>query len=531
MSRARLRRAAGSRATFVALACTLYLGAGVAATWPAVRHAGSQFVADGARGHGEAAPGDHLQTLYHLWLVGHQVEGGHAPWLDPYTFRPEAKPMLNFAGWPFGFLFWPLDAALGHVRGWNAFVLLMYLAAGGVACLWLRELGLPRGAALAGGLAFAIAPYRVAQSTGHLLGSISILLPLALYAFEKRWLVLAVAAVASIPLSGQVHLALAAVPFCCAYALLRRRDSRTWVAVEVAVGLAIAVGFLVKTTTIDSSQLAGGRSLNAVSQYSAGWGDVVSRHLGNEPERFVFLGWATPLLAAAGLVLLWRGRRGLALLLGLGVLVPVLLALGTNTPLYSGLWHALPPFRYPRVPGRLMPIACLCIAALVAFAIARSRRTVLVPALAVALLLVDLHVHVYGASAAGEHNGAYAALRSTPAGRVLELPVFMPDLNYGSVYLYYDMQARRERPAGYATVEPRAAYDLMRTLLSMNCGRIDDAHLAKLHQLGVRYVAVHRALFRYRNVQGTSCTPPPAQRVSSFPRLAADGPVTIYVLP
>jgi hypothetical protein len=531
MSRVGLRRAARSRAAFVALACTLYLGAGVAATWPAVRHAGTQFVADGAPGHGEAAPGDHLQTLYHLWLVGHQIEGGHAPWLDPYTFRPEAKPMVNFAGWPFAFVFWPLDAALGHVRGWNAFVLLMYLVAGGVACLWLRELGLPRGAALAGGLAFAIAPYRVAQSTGHLLGPISILLPLALYAFEKRWLVLAVAAVASIPLSGQVHLALAAVPFCCAYALLRRRDSRTWVAVEAAVGLAIAVGFLVKTTTIDSSQLAGGRSLDAVSQYSADWGDLISRHEGTEPEQFVFLGWATPLLAAAGLVLLWRGKRSLALLLGLGVVVPVLLALGTNTPLYSGLWHALPPFRYPRVPGRLMPIASLCIAALVAFAITRSRRTVVVPALAVALLLVDLHVHVYGASAAGEGNGAYATLRSAPAGRVLELPVFMPDINYGSVYLYYDLQARRERPAGYATVEPRAAYDLMRTLLAMNCGRIDDAHLAKLQELGVRYVAVHRALFRYRNVQATSCTPPPARRVSSFPRLAADGAVTIYELP
>jgi hypothetical protein len=530
-SGARLRRAVHGRAAFVALACVLYLGAGVAATWPAVRHAGSQFVAGGPPAQGEAAPGDHLQTLYHLWLVGHQLDGGHAPWRDPYSFRPEAKPMLNFAGWPFGFVFWPLDAALGHVRGWNAFVLLTYLGAGGLACLWLRALGLPRGAALAGGLAFAIAPYRVAQSTGHLLGPVSILLPLALYAFEQRWLVLAVAAVASIPLSGQVHLALAAVPFFCAYALVRRRDLRTWIAVETAVGSALAVGFLVKTTTINNSQLAGGRSLHAVSQYSAGWVDLISRHQGKEPEKFIFLGWATPLLAVAGLVFLWRRKRGLAFLLGLGSIVPVLLALGTNTPLYSGVWHALLPFRYPRVPGRLMPIACLCIAALAAFAVARSRRAVVVPALAVALLLVDLHVRLYGASAADERNGAYAALRSAPAGRVLELPVFMPDLNYGSVYLYYDMQAPRERPAGYATVEPRAAYDLMRTLLSMNCGRVDGAQLAMLHRLGVRYVAIHRALFPYRRVEEAPCTRPPARRVRSFPRLAADGAVTIYELP
>src|SRR5918911_79402 len=69
---ARLRRAASGRAGFVALACALYLSAGVAATWPAVRDSGSSFMAGGAPGHGEAAPGDHLQTLYHLWLVGHQ---------------------------------------------------------------------------------------------------------------------------------------------------------------------------------------------------------------------------------------------------------------------------------------------------------------------------------------------------------------------------------------------------------------------------------------------------------------------------
>jgi hypothetical protein len=448
-------------------------------------------MAGGAPGHGEAAPGDHLQTLYHLWLPGHQVEHGRAPWRDPYSFRPEASPTIDFAGWPFGVPFWPLDAALGHVRAWNAFLLLTYLAAGGLACLWLREL--------------------------------------ALWAFERRRLALAVAATASIPLSGQVHLALGAVPFVCAYALVRRRDFRTIVAVEATVGAAVAAAFLVKITTIDRSHLKSGRSLHAVSQYAAHWGDFLSRHKGDQPEQFVFLGWATPVLAVIGLVLLWRTRRGLALVLAFGAVVPILLALGTHTPLYSPLWHALPPLHYPRVPERLLPVACLCIAALVAFAVARSRSG-LVAALAIALLFVDLHVHVYRASAADERNGAYAALRAAPPGRVLELPVFMPDLHYGGVYQYYDMQALRERPGGYSTVAPRAAYDLMRTLLPLNCGRLDGAQLEILRRLGVRYVAVHRALFRYRRVEGAACTPPSARRLRSFPRLARDGGVTIFML-
>ena len=103
---------------------------------------------------------------------------------------------------------------------WNLFTLLCLFAAGVLALLWLRELELSRFAAAAGGLAFEIAPYRVMQSRGHLLGPISILLPLALWAFERArttgrtgWWALSIAALASIPLSGQVHLALGAIPF------------------------------------------------------------------------------------------------------------------------------------------------------------------------------------------------------------------------------------------------------------------------------------------------------------------------------
>ncbi len=102
--------------------------------------------------------------------------------------------------------------------------------------LWLRELGLSRVAAAAGGLAFEIAPYRVAQSRGHLLGPISLLLPLALWAFERarttehqRWWWLSRAALVSIPLSGQVHLALGAIPFYVLYAVCRTRDARVLV--------------------------------------------------------------------------------------------------------------------------------------------------------------------------------------------------------------------------------------------------------------------------------------------------------------
>src|SRR5204863_3474769 len=181
---------------------------------------------------------------------------------------------------------------------------------------------------------------------------------------------------------------------------------------------AVAAGILVRQTVIKASTQSSGRSLGEISFYSARVGDFVSRHVDHaRSEQFVYLGWATPLLALAGLVLLIRARRfAFAAVLGFGVLVPVVLALGTHLPTYAALWHALPPFRFPRVPERLLPIACLCIAALFAHAVAQSKRAI-VTALAIALLLVDLHARVYVTSAPGDPGVTPAA-----SAHLLELP-------------------------------------------------------------------------------------------------------------
>ena len=467
-------------------------------------HARSNFLSGGAPGHGEASPGDHLQTLYHWWLVGHQLEHGHAPWLDPYSFRPEASAQPNFPGWPYGFLFWPLGAVLGPVVAWNAMQLLFYVLAGIITFAWLRELGLARGAALAGGLAFAIAPYRAQQSVGHLLGSVSVLLVLALWAFERSrrgrfwWVALSAAGLASIPLSGQVHLALGAIPFFICYTLVRLRSDGgvhlhklpAYTGVAVATVVAVAAGILVRETVIKGSTQAGGRSLDEVRFYSARWGDFLARNVDHaRSEQFVYLGWTTPLLAVAGLVVLLRARRfGLAAVLGVGALVPALLALGTHVPLYAALWHAFPPFRFPRVPERLLPVACLCIAALVAFAIARAPSVVV--ALAIALLLVDLHVRVYGKSAPGDRSAV-----SRVSSRLLELPVFDPGVHYGSVYLWYDTAAHAQRPGGYSTTAPRIAKSTARRLERLNCGDWSGNRVGALERLGVQTIALHFGLF------------------------------------
>jgi len=471
--------------------------------WPATKHFGTHFAARAEAIQGEASVGDHLQAVYHLWLVGHQLEHGHAPWLDPYTFRPESSPRVNFGGWPFGLPYWPLWAAFGPVAGWNVLLLLTYLAAGGFAYLWLRELGLPRGAALAGGLAFELAPYRVAQSAGHLRGMIAVLLPLALWAFERSrrgsrwWLALAGAAVASIPFSDQ-HLALGAVPFFLVYALCRTRDP--WRVLGAAAGFALAVGaaLLVGKFAISGSIASGGRSLREVSFYSADGLDFVTRHRRHGQESFVFVGWLTPLLAIAGLVVVVRARRvGLAVALAIGVLVPTLLALGTHFPLYATVWHHFSPLRYPRVPEREFPVACLAIAALVAFAASRFLRTTLLTALVLVALFLDLRLGVtaYRVARADQHNLAYAILREKGPGRLLELPVLHPSVNHGSLYLYYDMQAQRQRPLGYSTLAPKRAANLALQLEPLSCGEWRPGTTGRLGRLGITSIAFHSGLF------------------------------------
>ncbi len=451
----------------------------------------SDFLAEGLPSRGEAARGDHLQAAYRLWLPGHELERGGAPWLDPYSFRPESSARVNFAGWPFGLVFWPLERLFGLVGAWNLFVLLGYVGAGVFAALWLRALQLPPGAALAGGLAFALAPYLVAQSAaGHLLAPVSMLLPLTLFAWEWNSALLAGAALASIPLSGQVHLALGAIPFFLLYALVRRGRAAAALAVS---GVAALTGLLVYAVSIRGTVGAGGRSFAQVERYSADWADFVARDPRHGLESAVFLGWVTPLVALAGLVVLLRTRRPrLAFVLGIGAVVPLLVALGAHLPGYEEVWRHAPGLRHTRVPERLMPIACLSIAGLVAVVVAWLRRP-LVVAVAVALLFLDLRVDLYEPTPADPGNAAYAALQDQPSGRLLELPAYLPDDQRGSVYLYYATQAPRERPAGYSTTAPPEADLEMRVLRRLTCGRTarPGAFRAELARLGVRYVALH----------------------------------------
>jgi hypothetical protein len=119
--------------------------------------------------------------------------------------------------------------------------------------------------------------------------------------------------------------------------------------------------------------------------------------------------------------------------------------------------------------------------------------------------VVDLRVGLFHRTAAGEGNRAYAALRAEPPGRLLELPVHLADRQEASVYLYYAMQAPRERPGGYSTTAPLKADAQLRQLREHPC--------RSLGELGVRYVTTH------------AVTNPCGGRL-----LGRDGPISAYAV-
>jgi hypothetical protein len=493
-------------------------------------------------GFGEPPAGDHLQSVYRFWLVGHQLEHWHAPWKDPYSFQPIVEPQTVVGGWPFGLPFWPLEAAFGPVVAWNLLLLGTIVGAGLFTFAWLRCLELGVWPATIGGLVFAVAPYRVEQSAGHLLGWAAVFLPLALWAIERArlspsprrahaWGALAALAIVSVPLSGQVHLALGFIPLTVAYAAVRFRPLAFFWTLGGALA-AIGVGSLIRYTLIAGSAEESGRSVAELRHYSAEPLDFLDRWHGPRSEEFVYLGWLTPALALVGLVLLARWSRPLAILLGLAAIVPVVLALGTYLPGYEALWRNLPPLHFTRVPGRLLPIADLAVAALAAFACAellrrRANQLVGLGCVLVVLVALDLIVQPLSATAADPGNEAYAALDSAPAGRVLELPVFEPGVHYGSVYDYYQLQAAREQTGGYSTLAPEKAFEFFRTHSRLNCGVWLPGDDAELEALGITRIVFHRGLYAQAHRLGVAF----AERAlwdAAWHPVGSEGEVTLW---
>jgi hypothetical protein len=104
--------------------------------------------------------------------------------------------------------------------------------------------------------------------------------------------------------------------------------------------------------------------------------------------------------------------------------------------------------------------------------------------------------------------------------------VFPAERHWNSVYLYYGIQAPRERMGGYSTTAPSGADARLRDLMLVNCG------LGAV-PTGVRYVVVHGGLYRASPVVNPGCRALAERglRRHGWRRVARDGPVALYAAP
>ena len=145
-------------------------------------------MAEGLPAHGgggaRRSPADGLQPLARRAPAGARA-GAVAS--TRTASSPRSSRGWNLAGWPFGYVYWPLERALGTVLAWNAFVLLGFLGAGGLTALWLARARVTSrsGARAAASRSRSLRTSKRSGAPGHLLAWSAMLLPLSLYALER----------------------------------------------------------------------------------------------------------------------------------------------------------------------------------------------------------------------------------------------------------------------------------------------------------------------------------------------------------
>ncbi len=456
------------------------------------------------------------------------------------------------------------------------------MAAGGggglglaLALLWSRGQGPPPGEevllavglyALAGlvlwlalswlaGLVTSLHPGRVRRLVARGLAPLALS---ALYAFYP-WLGLPYLGKGLVALALAAGLVLALPPLWRA----RRRPKGDWgwwrPVLPLLAGLALAGAWQMKMKALhyDTSIAGGGRSLREVLLFTphlADYLDPANPHL----ERLLFFGLVPALLALAGLVFLALGRPrgwrqgGRATAWALAALVFGLLAAGPTVdsmPLYRFLYHYLPFFNYPRVPGRLVIFAVLMLTLLGGWALRQlsSRCALTRPArLALALVLtLVLAWDLWPPQATGicllppPGRVEAAIAQNLPGGpnsprRLLGLPIWPGDSHQSSIYELTIMRTRAPMINGYSPVVRRDyVAKVFRPLYPLDLGLVDRGTLAALARQKVALVSFHDDEMVYS--RKVSPFPPALARQrltasGAFTPLAQEGTVFLYRL-
>lgn len=431
----------------------------LAVKWPVVTHLGSGLPVD---------LGDPLLQTWQLAWGPHALLHQLTHPFDANAFWPLHRSLafsdslLGLA--PFGLLFGTGPAAA--VARYDTFYLLSYAAATTAAYCLARQLGASRAAAAVAGVAFAYAPWHLAQE-GHLQILLTAGLPASLALLARGhgiggpvrprlvvagWAVAAWQVSLGFGLGLQLTYALGALTvLVAARHVVRRRRGRTGPAPRALLGAEVVglVGFLATAAAFGRPYLQvvaehpeARRRLSEVALYSPPahafattaannwvWGDAqagLRSSLASQSEGDLAVGGMLLVLAVLGLV---RGNWSRATRWSLAGAAVTVAAFAMGTKMAGGrftyllLYHHAPGWQGVRTPGRLVVLVTLALAMLAATgidgALRRSsrplRRTVPV------LLLVAVLLEGLGSTATPSAPRIPAGVAGAP-GPVLVLP-------------------------------------------------------------------------------------------------------------
>jgi hypothetical protein len=522
----------GRQGLSTVLALGFFVGAAILATYPLILRP-SHAIAGGL--------GDPLLNATVLaWDADRARHGFQGFWDIPFLFPHRhtlayAEPLIGVA------LFTtPIEwLSSNPVLAYNAAYIGSYVLAGFGMFLLTRDLWGRTDAAILAGLAFALTPYRLAQST-HLQVLMNGWMPIGLWALHRyfasgsrRWMAAFAAAFVLQGLSNGYYFYFFLLPVAsvAVVEIARPRLSRSRIVLDfAAAGLAIAaaiapIALVYYRLQRDmgfarSADELGGLSAQLADYFRVAsgawtWGGVLGSGSG---ERQLFHGFVVLLFAAIGVCTVGRrdavnpirgtwGRAIGAYLLMALLAVWLSMGPGPGKP-YGVLFHLVPGLNGLRVPARLAAVAIVALAVLAGAGFVwllerLNTRAAAVVAVAIGAIIALEGQHGIGVSDAVNWNDkswdrvAYEWLRESRPGAAIELNITQQDDFHPFTMIYQFNTLWHGHPIvnGYSGWK-----SMLQELLGgpasplREPGQVSQT-LRGLRAIGVRYVLLHEQTF------------------------------------
>jgi hypothetical protein len=475
-------------------------------TWPVALHIGTRVP-----GHD-----DPLFSIWRLAWVAHALPHDPRHLFDANIFYPHLRTLaysdaMLLEGIVAAPLLW---MGTNRVLVYNLMFLTGIVSSGAGMFVLVRYLTGDIGAALVSAVIFTLAPYRIEHFI-HLELQWTVWMPLALWAVHRTvdqgrfkdgaltglflWLQV-ISCVYYGAFLGVIVSALALL-------LLASRPERFRGAIgPLCLGalVAAALTWPYALPYLAAMRELGPRPSGEVLRFSAAWGSYLAAphqnwlwgwtawgYVGN--ERHLFPGVASVLLAIAGLA--WKPRRLVVIYAAL-TLLAVDLSLGLNSAFYRWLYDHIFAFRGFRAPARFAILACCAMSVLAGFGYRLLQQLLAASPARRALLIAVLVVVVMESGSSPLELAAqptmtppvYRFLRTVAPSVILELPAE----DYEPTYMFWSTYHWHWLVNGYSGYTPGDHLDTMSLMATFP----DEESLARLRELGVRYVLVHQALYQ-----------------------------------